>query len=126
MKIRKGVFLVNAILGGRIRKLRETKGFTQEQIAEKIDCTRQKYARVEKGVIDISYSTLIMIAKALEIDVEEITSVLNSKPQEQLMYRKGNDKIQKDDKLEFINGMLDIFYAHKKLYDSVRQVETDE
>ncbi len=49
---------MNAIIGARIRSLRESKGFTQEQMADKMNCSRQKYARLEKGLIDISYASL--------------------------------------------------------------------
>jgi len=37
------------------------------------------------------------------------------------MYR-GNDGLEQEDKFGFINNMLDTFYAHRKLYNSVRQV----
>ncbi|NLY55017.1 MAG: helix-turn-helix domain-containing protein, partial [Firmicutes bacterium] len=40
---------MNAILGARIRSLRLAKGLTQEEIAEQLNCSRQKYARIEKG-----------------------------------------------------------------------------
>ena len=58
---------MNTILGGRIKVLREAKGFTQEQVAEKMNCTRQKYARIEKGLIDISYASITTIADILEV-----------------------------------------------------------
>lgn len=115
---------MNEILGARIRSLRESKGFTQEQLAEKMNCSRQKYARLEKGLIDISYASLTMIAQVLGIEVEEITSSVNN-TQEQPMYRADNKEIQ-EDKFEFLNQMLDTFYAHRKLYRSVRQVEVNE
>ena len=66
---------MNAILGARIRNLRESKGLTQEQIAEKMNCTRQKYARLEKGLIDISYASLTTVAQVLGIKIEDITEI---------------------------------------------------
>lgn len=116
---------MNAILGARIRSLRESKGFTQEQIAEKMECSRQKYARIEKGLIDISYASLITVAQVLGIKVEEITSSVNTITQEQPMFRANENSIE-EDKFEYINKMLDTFYAHRKLYHSVRQVDFDE
>lgn len=116
---------MNAILGARIRNLRESKGLTQEQVAEKMSCTRQKYARIEKGLIDISYASLITIAQVLEINIEDITSSVNNISQKEPMFR-GNDKYIQTDKFEYINEMIDTFYAHRKLYNSVKQVNENE
>lgn len=116
---------MNTVLGARIRTLRESKGFTQEQIADKMNCSRQKYARIEKGLTDISYASLNTVAQVLGIKVDEITSSVNNAYQEQPMFRTNGDVLQ-EDKFEYINNMLDTFYAHRKLYYSVRQVDLDE
>ena len=114
---------MNAILGARIRSLREAKGLTQEQVAKKMDCTRQKYARIEKGLVDISYASITAIAQILGVTTEEITSVVNN--QEQTMFRSNGEYIE-EDKFEYINKMIDTFFAHRKLYNSVRQVDMNE
>lgn len=116
---------MNTILGRRIRSLRESKGLTQEQVAEKMKCTRQKYARIEKGLIDISYASITAIAEILGVTVEEITSAVNNVEQKQPMYRLDEELIR-EDKFEFINKMIDTFYTHRKLYNSVRQVDINE
>ncbi|MDD2402881.1 MAG: helix-turn-helix transcriptional regulator [Clostridia bacterium] len=116
---------MNAILGTRIRFLRESKGLTQEQIAEKMNCTRQKYARLERGLTDISYSSITRIAEILEIKTEDITSAVNNIEQKEHLFRKNGDQIE-GDKFEFINQMIDTFYAHRRLYNKVRQVEVNE
>ncbi len=116
---------MNAILGARIRNLRESKGLTQEQVAEKMHCTRQRYARIEKGLTDISYASINNIAQVLGIKVEEITSSVNNVSSDQLMFRANSNSIQ-EDKFEFITNMIDTFYAHRKLYNSVRQVDVSE
>lgn len=116
---------MNAILGARIKSLRESKGLTQEQIADKMDCSRQKYARLEKGLLDISYANIAIIAQVLGVKVGDITSSVNSINKEEPMFR-GNDGLAQEDKFVFINNMLDTFYAHRKLYNSVRQVDVNE
>lgn len=115
---------MNIILGARIKSLRESKGLTQEQIAEKVHCTRQKYARLEKGLLDISYANISIIANILGVGIEEITSSINNTCQSEPMFRS-NDSLDID-KFEYINKMLDTFYTHRKLYYSVRQVDEDE
>ena len=77
---------MNIILGGRIRVLRESRGFTQEQVAEKMNCTRQKYARIEKGLIDISYSSITIIADILGMKLKKLFCCGNIK--EKAMFRK--------------------------------------
>lgn len=117
---------MNAVLGARIRSLRESKGFTQEQIAEKMNCTRQKYARIEKGLVDISYASLNIVAQVLGIKIEEITSAVDDVIyQEQPMFRSKGSSIR-EDKFGYIINMIDIFYAHRKLYNSMRLVDSDE
>lgn len=118
----KGSAYMNAILGARIRKLRESKGFTQEQIAGQLRCTRQKYARMEKGLIDISYASINKIAQTLDIAVNDITSAISSLPLTQPMYR-ANGTSSQDDQFGLINNMINTFYTHRKLYESVRQNE---
>ncbi|NLN49596.1 MAG: helix-turn-helix transcriptional regulator [Clostridiales bacterium] len=113
---------MNVILGSRIRSIRESKGFTQEQIAEKMNCSRQKYARMEKGLIDISYASINIIAQIFDVNIDEITSSVNGRNLEKYLYRD-NKECNQIDKFEFISTMIDTFYAHKKLYNSIRQVE---
>jgi len=116
---------MNAILGSRIKNLRESKGLTQEQIADKLNCTRQRYARLEKGLIDISYNTISKIAQILGVEIEEITSAANNICKEEPMFRNNGSLVQ-EDKFEYILNMIDTFYAHRKLYNSVRQVDINE
>ena len=45
---------MNELLGGRIKALRSAANFTQEQIADQIGISRQKYARIESGTNNIT------------------------------------------------------------------------
>ncbi len=65
------------------------------------------------------------VAQVLGIKVEDITSSVNNIAQEQALFRANNQSIQ-EDKFEYINRMIDTFYAHRKLYQSVRQVDVNE
>ncbi len=51
---RNGGMIMNEMLGSRIKELRNAKNFTQEQVADRIGVSRQKYARIEKGVNSIT------------------------------------------------------------------------
>ena len=110
------------ILGARIKTLRQAKGFTQEQFALKMNCSRQEYAGLEKGLIDISYASITTIAQVLGTKIDEITSVVNNENIEEPIFI-GSSDYGHVDKFLYINNMLDTFYAHRKLYNSVRQDE---
>ena len=61
-------------LGSNISYYRKHKGYTQEQLAEKLDITRQHLGAVEAPNIvrSISRDLLFNIADALEIDVRKL------------------------------------------------------
>jgi transcriptional regulator with XRE-family HTH domain len=58
----------------RIKKLRELKGFTQTQLAQKLNMTVRNYQNLENGDKDISFSELQIIADALEMSIASLVS----------------------------------------------------
>ena len=101
---------MNALLGGRIKALRTAKNYTQEQVAEQLGISRQKYARIENGSNSITLDILAKVAKMLGVTVADITGVLDEKPV--VVYRSGEDGASS----EKIFDMLDLFYANKHMY----------
>lgn len=61
--------------GLKIRAAREKKGLTLAQLAEKIGKTAPYLSDIERGNRRGSYATLEMIARVLEMPVEEIWEV---------------------------------------------------
>jgi transcriptional regulator with XRE-family HTH domain len=68
------------ILARRMRSRRKTLGLTQEQLAEKADLSANYIAKLELGDRIPSFSTLVCIAEALDIEVFELLSVSKGKP----------------------------------------------
>lgn len=101
---------MNELLGGRIKALRNAENLTQEQIADRIGVSRQKYARIENGSNNVTLDILTKIAEVLEISVADITRVLDETPAAE--YRAG----EKNSSSEKIFDMLDLFYANKHMY----------
>lgn len=101
---------MNELLGSRIKALRGAKNFTQEQIADQIGVSRQKYARIESGANSITLDILSKIAEVLDVTVGDITRVLDEAPV--VAYRVGTE----DSSSEKIFDMIDLFYANKRLY----------
>lgn len=110
---------MNELLGSRIKALRCAKNYTQEQIADKIGVSRQKYARIENGLNSITLDILSKIASVLDVTVSDITRVLDETPA--IQYRSGSDKNSSEE----IFDMLDLFYANKHMYTRLQQRNMD-
>ena len=105
---------MNERLGNRIKTLRIAKKFTQEQVAEQIGISRQKYARIENGVNNITLDILSKIASVLDVAVGDITKVLDETPQ--VSYRAGTE----NESSKKIFDMLDLFYANKHMCEKLQ------
>ena len=57
--------------GENLRKLRLSKGFTQEQLANELGIEISQISRIERGVINTSITTLYSISKVLNVDISE-------------------------------------------------------
>ncbi|MDD6233806.1 MAG: helix-turn-helix transcriptional regulator [Lachnospiraceae bacterium] len=108
---------MNEILGNRIKELRNARNLTQEQVAEQIGVSRQKYARIESGTNSISLDILSRIASALEVSVGDITKVLDEMPEP--AYRAGVERTS----TEQIFDMLDLFYANKHMCEKLQHTD---
>lgn len=62
------------IIGNKIKRIRERKGLTKEDVASKIGSTATTIYRIEKGQ-QPSAENLIRIAKALEIGLDELFGI---------------------------------------------------
>lgn len=65
------------ILGHTLKLLRERKGISLNIFAYENDLTTATVSRVENGLVDTKFSTLIKYAKGLEIPLENILKNLN-------------------------------------------------
>lgn len=113
-RYKNGGKIINELLGGRIKALRSAANFTQEQIADQIGISRQKYARIESGTNNITLEVLAKIANVLKVQVGDITRVLDETPV--IEYRVGAEKASS----KKIFDMIDLFYANKHLNDKLQ------
>ena len=107
------------LIGMRIKTLRCARKLTQEQVADQLGMSRQKYARIEGGVNSITLEVLSKLAEILDVTVGDITKVLDEVPD--VAYRVGEGM----DSPDIIFDMLDFFYANKGLYTKLQQRDTD-
>ena len=58
-------------VGQKIRKIREARDFTQDNLAFELGITKSAYSKIEREQSNISIKRLEQIAKALEVDIVE-------------------------------------------------------
>ncbi len=63
---------VMKLFGNNVQRLRLSKGFTQEFLAEEAQISQVQVARIESGKLNTSISTVVSIAKALGVNVGEL------------------------------------------------------
>ena len=63
-------------LGQRIYQLRISKNLTTKQMAPMISLTPEAYRNIEKGESDPSITTVLLICKALKIDLVELVRLV--------------------------------------------------
>lgn len=61
--------MVKTNISYRIRKLRESKDYSQENIAGELNITASAYSKIERGITDPSIGRLAQIAKILGVDI---------------------------------------------------------
>jgi transcriptional regulator with XRE-family HTH domain len=61
-----------SVIGSNIRRLRTTKGLSQEELAFRAGVDRSYLSEVENGYKNLSVNVLDQIAAALEVDIEKM------------------------------------------------------
>ncbi len=59
----------------KIKLVREAKGFTQEQVAEKLQMSKNGYGDIERGATDPKLSKLEKIAEAFNMELSELVDL---------------------------------------------------
>jgi transcriptional regulator with XRE-family HTH domain len=105
-------------IGDRIKKIRESKNYTQDHLAGKLGISQNSYSKLETGTTKITTDRLQQIAAVLEVPIEEL---LNSEHQT----------------INFNNSHVEKFYGYiehlqednkehtKMLYEQVRYLQNE-
>ena len=116
--------------GERLRVTRKERGFSQEQLAEELDVSRQSVTKWETGITFPEIRTMLRLASLLERDLDWLlydekknsaSPVTGSRPMtsEIIPDRDTLNSIMKQDLVFGIVNMLDG-------YEIVREINTDE
>lgn len=82
------------LFGGRIKSLREAKGWTQEKLAEKMDISSNYLSSMERGKENPTFDMLIKFADALKVEMWEIFDFGHEAGLKEL--REALDKLSKE------------------------------
>ncbi len=108
--------MMSYALGVRIRQFRDAQKVSQETMADFLGTTRQRYARMESGQIEISFQTIKKIADYLGVKVQEITSAVEERKGLTALFREKADKPEALKAVSKIENILAVFHSHEKLY----------
>lgn len=80
--------MTNQELGENVRKIRELKGFSQQNLADEIMVDQKTVSRIEKGVLSPKFELLVKISNALSVSLSQLLAfnesmVFNSYTQHQ-------------------------------------------
>jgi len=64
--------MTNIELGENIRKIRELKGFSQQNLADEIKVDQKTISRFEKGDISPKFETLVSVSKSLSVSLSQL------------------------------------------------------
>lgn len=75
-------------INDKIRLLRESQGWSQEEMAAKLNMSTNGYAKIERGESQINFQRLEAIATIFNVDIIELLSVGEEK---QVIYLNSNN-----------------------------------
>ncbi len=53
--------------GKRLKESRKVAGFTQRQVADKLNMTQQQYSRFENGKFELNYEQIIFVCRLFDV-----------------------------------------------------------
>ncbi len=116
-------------LGDNLKKLRESKGYTQQQMADIIHTHRSGYSKMENNQQDISVDALVAIAKNFGLTVDDIIYYgdKNSVPKEISMEdKKALEQLQlinelEDEEKNILLKLIETFVSKKRFKDYLQK-----
>lgn len=107
---------MNATIGKRIRKYREERGFSQEELAERLHISRSTYQRIENGETNSWVNHIENICTSLEVNMDEIL-----KPEEGYVQVNNNNEQTNDSASGMIQNQTNNYNASEKLIEQYEE-----
>lgn len=127
---------MNNTLNDKIRTLREMKSWSQEQMAERVEMSKNGYAKVERGETRLTVETLDKIAQVFDMDMVELINISdkglvclfsenNSGTHYGNYYQSSESVLAENEKLQLSLSHKDEIIAQKDLLIATLQRENE-
>ncbi len=109
----------------KLKELRKSRGWSQGQLAKKIDADLQRISKYERGVIWPTMELMVKIAKVFEVSIDFLirddqnTAVTKIKNQKLLHQLESINNLPKEDQ-ETVVSFLDAFIKRRKFEELVQ------
>lgn len=91
-----------ALIGNKIRHIRELKDYTQEFLAETLQISQSSYARIETGTTDLTITRLYQISDVLGVTPSEFLGF-----DERQVFNISNSQTKNGNGIMIVNGLTD-------------------
>lgn len=116
------------MLGEKIRQLRKQKGYSQEQLARKLDITQGAVSQWEKNITTPAADQLRSLAEIFEITVDSLLSedsqseapaIKQPRTHEARILAAGVDRMPAADRKRAIDIMTMVFNQYKDFFEGI-------
>lgn len=78
-------------LGNQIKKYREQRHLSQAELAEMVGTNQKHLSRIECGYHSVNFTTMVAIAKALNVSIDSLVVDFDNSPNEDIIQDILND-----------------------------------
>lgn len=107
-------------LGKKIRLLRHQRGWSQEDVAKRLDISIPAFSKIETGITDVNLSRLDQISKLFEMSIVQLLAI--NDPEEEKKYN--SDLADAIKKLQDRDS--DVIELQKKVIELYEQLHQKE
>lgn len=104
----------------KIKSIRYERGISQEDVAEKLGMSRQRYIRIENNQVPITFKVIEEVAKILEVTPHDITRQSEEQQPLRVLFRNNNMESY-EDVVGKIQTILEYMNAHERLYYKMKE-----
>lgn len=107
-------------LGKKIRLLRHQRGWSQEDVAKRLDISIPAFSKIETGITDVNLSRLDQISKLFDMSIVQLLAI--NDPEEEKKYN--SDLAEATKKLQDRDS--DVIELQKKVIELYEQLHQKE
>jgi transcriptional regulator with XRE-family HTH domain len=115
-------------LGNKIKKMRELREYTQDDMAEKLAMSQSGYSKIELDETDVPFSRLVQISKVLEVSLSDLINfdegkllMSNNNLHEQSQGFVFNQGIAQNERKQYEARIEDLKQENERLHELLKQ-----